>query len=1061
MALFLKVSNSLESLAAGLAENLSTLHSGVFDPYYIITQTEGMNNWLKLQLAGHLGITANCRFLKPNEFVNHLYYLLDGPSMETLSRENLSWLLFKLLGEKEFTKKFPEIAGYYQYSTSGRDLRRMALAEKVADLFDQYQIYRPEMIQQWSQTPLTSVPADQWQQYLWASARAGVGDALPDKTIVGGYILTALKTASQGRYISRRLPAVHLFGLSIITAYHIELLFELSAHTDVYFHLINPAPSVYWLEDRSEKQLSVWRQKGRSLPGAAVGNALLTGWGRVIQDTFGLLFSHDEFLNAYEELELVPPVPDSLLHKLQYDVFMAATTDRQSLLPEDIRDDSIHINSCYTIAREVEVLYNYLVHLVDKKEAALSPRDIVVMVSDIDTYAPYIKAVFNNAPYPFRYTIADESFTDGNNLFTALHEILRLNEENFKAEDVLQLLDSAYIRRRFGITDPDHIRRIVDAAGIRFGIQGNRDDDTYLVSWSYGLRRIMYGICISGEDRYGEGEDAFYPLDITEGGEALEVIRFCHFVEVLMASIRERKTNRSITDWVAYIEAVVHNMIFEPEEDMDEQYDILMRQLSELNLAGLYMPDTLAFEVFSHNLRGTLDSTTRASLFAGGGITFCSLIPMRSIPFRVVAMMGLNYDKFPRREKSMSFNLMEMKRQRGDRNVKENDKHLFLETVLSARDYLYISYLGQHPSDNTVLPPSALIDELIDYIEAGAQEPDEVRPLLITRQPLQGFSRKYTPGNERLYSYLDIGIQPVPPLTLTEKSAEGLKFEEIQLDELVRFFKNPFKAYYNKVLGIYYDDEQILLPETELFDLDRLQQWNLKQLLLPESDPAHLEESLVKTGQLPLKNMASVALRQVDEMVAPVRALYAGYTKGAEGVQQSLNIRIGETLLTGILQPVFEGKLLQVSWSKNETKYLVEAYIRYLAGAAAGLLSGLAFLSGSKHLKIVEAIPLSKKEASRRLAELLEVYKDGFKSMVPFYPDFKIDAETVEQLTTEEFSKMVDQALNNYQFPCKDPYIMPEYRKGFFDEEEKLAEFKVICQKIIIPLQDFFPDYFA
>jgi exodeoxyribonuclease V gamma subunit len=1061
MGLSLKISNSLESLAAGLAESLSTTRGKVFEPNYIVTQTEGMNKWLKLQLASRLGISANHRFIKPNDFIRQLYFLLNGPFTGTLSRETLNWLLFRLLEEDEFIRKFPDIAEYYMTGKSSIDVRRMALAEKVADLFDQYQIYRPEMIQEWNRTNPAAMPAGDWQQYLWVRARATAGEALPDKSGLAAYILETLQDRKQREDLARHLPVVHLFGLSILTAYHIQLLYELSTSIDVHFHLLNPAPSVYWLEDPGEKQLAIWKRKGKDIAGIGIGNALLASWGRVIQDTLGMLFRHDEFLNAYEETGIVPPKPDSLLHKIQLDIFSAAVSNRQPLLDRDIRDGSVQISSCYTIAREVEVLYNYLVHLVDKRKEELSPRDIVIMVSEIDSYAPYIKAVFNNAPYPFRYTIADESYSDGDNLFTALHAVLLLNEESFTSEAVLQLLDSSYVRTRFGIADLDRIREVVDAASIRFGMEGSRDDDTYLVSWVNGLRRIMYGICISGGERYGEGDDAFYPVDIVEGGEALAIIRFCHFVEVLMDFIRQRKVDRPIAGWVSHVESLVQNLLFEPGEEPDEHYELLVRQLSNLNLAGEYMPEPVAFGVFSRSLLQALDGSTRSDLFAEGGITFCSLIPMRSIPFRVVAMMGLNYDKFPRREGLVSFNLMARVPQRGDRNIKENDKHLFLETLLSAKDYLYLSYLGQDPRDNIVLPPSALIDELVDYIEAGAENPDEVRGRLITRQPLQGFSRQYASGDERFYNYLDNGRAAVPPRTIPDKPVEALNFEEIQLEDLLRFFRNPFKAYYNKVLGIYYDEDSTLLPETELFDLDNLQKWSLKQQLLLVAGPAALEERLLKTGQLPLKNMGTVMLSEIDQQVAPVRALYQEYTANAEGQAVSLDLRIGDSLLTGTLGPVFDGRLLQVSWSKNPTKSLIDAYIRYLAGAAAGLLSGLSFLAGVGTPALYEAVPLSAEEACLRLAALLSIYKEGFRQIAPWYPSFRIKPEDVDSLAIEDFLKMVDRSLADSYRPCTDPYIMPEYSRGYFEQEGVMESFKAIYIRIYVPLPELLPDFFA
>lgn len=1057
MALLLKVSNSLEKLADSLSDDLRTAGDGVFDPYYIITQTDGMNNWLKLQLADRLGIAANCRFLKPNELIHQLYYLLGGSYTAMLSATNLSWLLFKLLGEKEFISKFPYIADYFRNAGPEADTRRMALAERVADLFDQYQVYRPEMVRQWNDGITSGDPDHSWQQYLWTRAKKEARDSLPDKTIVGSLILDKLKQPAAQANLQARLPRVQLFGLSIITAYHVQILYELSAIIDVHFYFINPAPLVYWFDDRNEKQLVSWRQKGYKLAESSItGNTLLTSWGRVIQDSFALFFRHDEFLNAHEVIDIVPPEPDSLLHKVQHDIFNAATTDRNLLSRTDISDGSLVINACYTVAREVEVLYNYLVHLVDQQKELLSPRDIVVMVSNIDTYAPYIKAIFSNAPYKFRYIIADESYNESDNIFTALHAILSLHEENFKAEAVLQLLDSSLIRRRFGLSDIARIREVVDAANIRFGLEGRLDDETHLVSWVYGIKRILFGVCMSGEMVYDDGVDRFYPLDLLEGSEALDIIRFCHFAEVLMDSIRERSASRNIAGWVKYVEEVLHNLILEPEEDTDDDYHALMKHLAEYNLLHEYMTEVVAFDVFTHNLLQLLSGTTRTGLFANGGITFCSLIPMRSIPFKVVALMGLDYDQFPRKEQPASFNLMSRQRQKGDRNVKENDKHLFLETILSARQYLYISYLGQHAKDNSVLPPSALIDELIDYIEAGADVPDEVRDQLITLQPLQGFSHQYATGNRRLYSYLNTSAPSDKPVLLTDKPADELDFSEISLDDLVRFFKNPFKVYYNKVLDIYYDDKQVLLNDTELFGLDHLQQWTLKNRLLSETEPEVLQHKLLMMGELPLKNMATVAVKQVEKVVAPVRTLYAACTGQAEASTVQVVIAIDNSVLKGAIQGVFNRKLVQVSWSKNETKYLIETYIRYLAGVAVGELTGACFISGAKREATFNAAPIKKEEAIERLTKLVAIYKAGLETLTPFYPDLDIKPGQVSDMDFEKFSKVVDKKLDT----SEDPYILPEYNKGFYDREEVLEQYKAIAMQVLVPLEEVFPGYY-
>jgi exodeoxyribonuclease V gamma subunit len=1062
MALYLKVSNSLEILSLELAQTLKASHSRVFEQHLIVTQTEGMNNWLKLQLAEYLGIAANCRFLKPNDLIHQIYFLMDGHYSEMLSGRNLTWLLYKLLGENAFRETYPAVATYYHNTEPDSDLKRMALAERTADLFDQYQIYRPEMIREWNEEAEDPLAKMDWQQYLWGKAKKVSGNMLPDKTIVGQHILDMLKNPDQQEMLAERMNTVHLFGLSIITAYHVQILHELSSFIDIHFHIINPSPELYWFEDKSEKQQARWRMKGRPLLESDVaGNPLLMGWGRVVQDTFGLFFQYDAFANAYDSEGLVVPEPDTLLNKIQHDIFNNANETRNPVFMEDIEDGSITINNCYTVAREVEVLYNYLVHLIDKKKETLSPRDIVVMVRDIDAYAPYIKAIFNNAPYKFRYTIADESYADSDNLFNALHAILRMNEENFKAEEVLQLLDSSYVRKRFGINNVPLIRAVVDQANIRFGIHGEKEDETFLVSWKYGIRRIMFGICMSGDEEYGKGEESFFPLDILEGSDSLEVIRFCHFAEVLIAAVEERKKQRSISGWVEYIENLLHNMVYEPEEEVDEDYNALMQQLADYNLLNEYMSDTVAFDVFSHSFLQTLTGTTRTGLFVNGGITFCSLIPMRSIPFRVVAMLGLDYDKFPRREQPIGFNLMEKNKQRGDRNVKDNDKHLFLETVLSARQYLYISYVGQSAKDNSRMPPSALVDELLDYIESGTEEPELVRNKLVTKQPLQGFSRKYSTGDERLYSYLNTAV-PERPITRAGKVMEQPDLEEVDLDELVRFFKNPFKAYYNKVLGIYYNDEQVLLNETEIFHLDSLQKWSLKNELLQmdANAIANMKIRLVKTGRLPLKNMAYVALQQIESEVQPVRDKYKTCINGAEEQSVQVELDIEGTLLKGTINSVFDGKLVQVSWSKREDKYLIEAYIRYLAGRASGVLTAMCFISGASKQDAFEAIPLAKEEALRRLTVLLNIFREGFERITPFFPDLDIKPADLAGLDFSKFAKKVDEKLGRRDNNSVDPYISREYENGFFNDEATLDTYKTICSHVLLPIAEMIPGYY-
>ncbi len=1034
-----------------------------FQPVYIVTQTEGMNNWVKLQMAKKLGIAANCKFLKPNDIIHKIYYTLGGTSTQTLSPENMNWLLYKLLGEVEFIKGFPAISSYYNNEEDDKEVKRMGLAEKVSDLFDQYQIYRMEMIERWNNNEPAQHSEEEWQRHLWIAAHAITGASFPDKSKLGKEIAAALKNPDHAQRLVRKMPRVYFFGISVITEYHLQIFEHLAEHIHLNFLLLNPAPGIYWFDDKSEKKITFLKRIGKlSKEITADNNQLLLGWGKIIQDTFSLLFKNESLINAYDEIDGSEPGHDTLLHKIQHAISQNKSFQEEEKFTEAaIQDVSIVINSCYSPAREVECLYNYLVYLVDKKGVQLSPRDIVVMVSDINLYSSYIKAIFNNAPYKFHYTIADESYAVSDSISHALHAVLSITEEDFSAEEVIRLMDSSFIRQRFNISDPSFIRNIIDAANIRSGIEGKREDDSRYISWTYGLKRIMYGICMLGTEEFGEGAESFFPLDIVEGNAAHDVIRFVHFSELLIQSLKERKSEKTIMQWVEYINQTLHTFVCTSEETTDEDYILLLQQLENYHSSMELFTEPISYEVFMHRFMETLAGETKKESFAVGGITFCSLIPMRSIPFKVVALLGLNFDKFPRKENSIGFNLIDKEKRKGDRNVKENDKHLFLETLLSAKEHLYISYVGQSLKDNSSFPPSTLVDELVDHITQNALQPANVRNTLITKQPLHPFSQRYNPGTPRLYSYLNGQQKAIKELS-KETTASEINFNEISLDSLVSFLKNPIQGYYNKVLGIYYNHDEISLRDTELFELDTLQKWSLKNALLTIPDDKVQEHTtvLIKTGGLPLKNMAAIEVDKLQPEVQKVKTLLEPLI-GEEDVPSTLgvDVKLGEITLTGKVKGIYDDKMIVISWSKSEIKYLLDAYIRYMALIASGHTVSLHFVS-CHNQAVFPSIAINKTEAVHRLEEIVDVYMAGHKNIIPFDSSFKIKPSDIENLDQPTFDKKVKDKFENFKFPCNDTYMNKEYEKGFFHSEYTFMEYRQAAAILLVPLDAFFPGYF-
>jgi exodeoxyribonuclease V gamma subunit len=525
---------------------------------------------------------------------------------------------------------------------------------------------------------------------------------------------------------------------------------------------------------------------------------------------------------------------------------------------------------------------------------------------------------------------------------------------------------------------------------------------------------------------------------------------------MLIRMLQERKQNRTIKDWVQFVESILENMVCEAENSAEEDHYILTQRLGTYNVLNEYFTDKVSYRVFIHNFLQTLESGAGTGSFVSSGITFCSLIPMRSIPFRVVAMLGLNFDQFPRKDHSVSFNLMDTKKQKGDRSMKENDKNLFLESLVAAEEFFYISYVGRNSKDNSDFPPSVLVDELVDYIQSGTKEPN-VRKLLIKKHPLHGFSRLYNQDDERLITYLNTETPSIPDL-MESKEMDSEIISEVSLEKFIHFFKNPFKGYYNDVLKIYYEEDDVLLSENELFELGGLEKWALQNELLSErGDDILIKDKMVKTGQLPLKNMGQIIVENMEEEISDLKELFQKCVKGNPRRTKTIEVAIGDVSIKGQLD-LYGNKLVMVCFSKQDQKYRMEAYIKYLAAIAAGEKVELYFISQMKS-NCYRAANIEKEEAQKRLNKIMNQYQKGHQSILPFYLDFNFSTNAINKLDEDQFRKNVNAKLLDTFHPCSDPYILNEFNNGFFEKESILKNYQSVAADLLEPLAEIFPDY--
>jgi exodeoxyribonuclease V gamma subunit len=1070
MSINLKISNSLEKLADALGDHILEHPLPVFSHELIITQTTGMNRWLSIFLAERNKVFANFEFLRPNTFIDKIFALAGIEHADLYQPEFLKWIFFSILDAADFQKRFPDVAAYYRDD----EMKRLQLSGKVADLFDQYSIYRPDYLEAWghgrSHPELKDLSRqEKWQSWLWQKLKSDFPGE-QDRVTQANQLKDIIRhDPSFKKQLTANFSRVTVFGLSVITPLHIEIFNLLSEHLEILFYAVNPSPETYWYDTKSDKQLAAIADLTGEDPDDLFfekGNELLSNYGKVVRDAFLLLFD-EQTLNTLDDSLVVEWPADTLLEKIQDDICQNRKDDRNTIEVNDLDDHSLQISSSYTEVRELEALHNQLLFLF-KKDGTLLPKDIIVLTPDIDLYTPYIKAVFDNVPAQNRipYSIADRSYSGGDTLTGIIELLLDLTEETFSSERVVQLLDSAHIRKSYAISDIQLIRDMVRRANIRTGIEGAKDDDTYLVSWSHGIRRLILGYAMIDAADYREDDALIYPVEYMEGEAARETLRFVGLVEDLIESLKQRTESRTLAGWKEYLSENVVNRFFKTNNEDDREFKYVLDKMAAFDTYTGYFGGKVDFKIFRKALKDTLFSETRSGNFITGFVTFSTMIPMRSLPFRVIAVLGLDNKKFPRTITEPAFNLITAKPRRGDRNIKDNDKHLFLETLLAAGDHLYLSYKGNDIRDNSELPPSLLIDELIDYIEKSyTGETHDVKKKLITRHPLHAFSQKYNEDNPKLFFFRPEDQQeksmPVEGVAVAEQD-----FSAVSLDQMIRFFKNPFKWYYNRSLSIYYDEAEMLLPEYEIFQLNNLEIHNLKDILIryPETAPRHtLAEEGKKTGLLPLGNMAEISVDTTWESVADIKAIFGELVKGHEEETEHINLQVGDTTITGFINGIYGGNQIAYSLSGSEKKessrkYILDAWLKHLFLTAAGKPRNTLFIWKATASPVVVPHNLMTQSAAMNLlSDITRLFISGHQQLIPFDPAISFNLVYGRKDAETRFRELKGIGETNFNKDFCDAYYRKEIEQGFFSEEDpryadRLELFQKVAEKIWLPL---------
>jgi exodeoxyribonuclease V gamma subunit len=1039
-------SNRLETLMARLARDvgapvpaLAGTPGALVVPETIVVQSRGMERWVAMALAAELGVWAHPRFVYPRALVHGLVddaLDIDKESRGRWERASLTWAvaahLPALLDDPRFAPLRSWLAGP---DPGGR--RPVQLAGQIAYVLDQYAVYRPSMVLAWEAGRDDGVgPEDAWQPALWRVLRDALG---------GGHFAARaqafLAQAGDGLPTDGLPPRLSLFGITTLPPLYLQVLAAVDPVVPVT--LYHHSPSDRWFaDDRPLREIRrLERAQGEDAEALHLeeGHPLLASMGRVARDLQWLLADLDPVVEVEEQDDFADPGDSTLLHRLQQDVRFRRprvvgipAPSEAPAVPLAPDDRSVQIHSCHGPMREVEVLRDQLLDLLAQDET-LRPRDIVVMMPGVDTYAPFVDAVFGadrGTPGHIPYRIADRPPRAENQVVEAFLGLLTAARGRLGAPEVLDLLALAVVRDKAGLTADDVpvLREWASDAGIRWAVDAahrrheDQPDDPGN-TWRFGLDRLVLGYAM-GDDTDGLWAGTL-PYPGMEGESAARMGRFVGVCESLFALRSQVARPRTPAEWQPVLAAALARLVHHDDANAWQHQAVreaLLDLATRSEAAGFVEPVTL--EVMLEELELAFSEPGAAHGFLSGGLTFCALLPMRSIPFRVVCLLGMNDDAFPRQARALGFDRTAQAPQRGDRSARDDDRYLFLEAVLSARDVLLITHTGQGLQDNKERPPSACVSELLDVLGAGsivgeptddlAESQARIRTRLVQVHPLQPFSPRYfeeqaEPGGPGpLFSYahawcagaaaLQSGAADRPALLGDDPLPEDEDAAGLSLDALVRFLTDPAQGLLRSRVGVRLDEDPTVLDDREPAELGPLERYAAGQQLLDAAlegrDAEDARAVLRATGLLPLGTPGEVAVEALLPAVQAIAGAAGPLRSGGRRPALAVDVDCGGVRLVGAVEDVWADGRVVARFSRLGAAKLLGEWVRHLALCVAEPVDGVAppartdavgRATGGNNKRHVRFHPVP--DAAARLAELVALWRVGQTAPLPLLAD--------------------------------------------------------------------------
>ncbi len=1155
-------SNRVETLFQSLQGQLFA-HSHPLTKRILIVPSAAMKSWLMLQMAqtSQHGIAAGIEMGFVDPSLRRLYTLLHLGATEGLCESSELELAlaiesliaemiqtFALLPLQEQTTLRPllaylGVAPLNESFLSRRSAKRIgALSQTLAKLFVDYGKYGGKMLAEWAAENSHGKNSG-WQQLLWHKLEKLFQSWQYPCRKFDSFDMTADFAADDLQ--------IHLFGLSYLAPIYHRFLMQLSSRVPVYYYMLSPCQK-FWHDVLSDKESlrlkKFWQRRQVALSQQEAledflrdNNPLLANFGKLgremtmqldasdpqVEDCYCLPHSvvtkeaYNDLLTPEVNLEGGATAHMTLLEALQADVVLLRNPEESERIAFSAYDGSVQIHAAPKPMREVQVIYDTILSIIEKHahdSIPITPGDVVVMASNLTTYEPFIHAVFESQESCLAAHLIDVQRPAQNTFVQGFLHLLRLPQGRWEMASLLRLFEFPSFQAKHHIKPEDVqlLHQWVRAADIRWGKDPSHrnellkrdhcakdmDSDCWQGTWEHGLGRLLEGLAMLSPVVMADVDLAYAPIERIDASQGELLGNFLRLLRALQTDLKPLMGDMqlSLTDWSAYLKCLCDAyFVAGREKEEDEGSNLVLAQLATLKNVDARIKDrTFAFHSIQRHLEKAFQ--THTSIYRESNlqaVRFCSLLPMRAVPAKVVILMGMGDGEFPRSEQALSLNLLAEHAQ-GDYypSQMDFDRYLFLEALLSARNYFILSYVSQKPGNALNLSPSLLVTELLSYLDKAYSIPKGLLSQQCCRNHmLFAFHHTYFSADKAFQSYSLNHYRAATAYYHQEKNpshtflqnflpqtmVSDMSSQDIVIDlaDLSAFTRSPLKVYLNKALDIYLDRSSdrvlkkhedlllsplgnaILLKNAMRTPVDAVLTHAKKSGALPSGPFRALEVARFKREVDVVKNNLDAHAIAPDALFSlEFNARYTEVKQVATGWQMPplhLEVpQVGKVKLVGRLETVSMQGLVVLA--EDDIKEAIKAWPSWLVFCclvntyALPMAQRLLFVKG-KQSKAKED---SFSQPQVLLTHFLEYYFLGLKSPSPLLP------ECVQPIMVGNFDKVKDlyqTAVEDEFRPTYDEYLKWMKRSSpHTDIEAGNSHWQALAKKLFVDMtQAWYP----